>query len=89
MYNYKVVATITEIRGGGKCSYEHKVGDSFEFNHLTPGGLCQFAYDALRSAVAALLYGGAFPWAGENETTTWACPDPDNTVVFELRRVAV
>ncbi len=86
MYKYKVVATIIEIRGEGKCSYGHKVGDSFEFTQFTPGGLCQFAYDALRPAVAALLYGGNFPWFENSDVSTWACPDPDRPVIFELRR---
>ena len=36
MYKYKVIATIVEIRGEGKCSYGHKVGDSFEFGKFTP-----------------------------------------------------
>lgn len=89
MYKYKVIATIVEIRGEGKCSYGHQVGDRFEFTGFTPGGLCQFAYDALRSAVAALLYGGQFPWAENSEVSTWACPDPERPVIFELRRVSV
>lgn len=87
MYRYKIIATIIEIRGDGVCSYGHKTGDSFEFTERTPTGLCQFASDSLRSAVAALLYGGQFPWVRDSEVTTWACPDPDRPVIFELRRV--
>lgn len=89
MYKYKVLATIIEIRGEGKCSYGHQVGDSFEFGPCTPGGLCQYAYDSMRSAVATLLYGGQFPWMKNSDVTTWCCPDPDRTVVFELRRIPV
>jgi len=87
VYKYKVIARIVEIRGEGKCSYGHKVGDTFEFTEFTPGGLCQFAYDSLRSAVAALLYGGSFPWMVDSNTTTWTCPDPDRPVIFELTRL--
>lgn len=89
MYKYKVVATIIEIRGDGVCSYGHKVGDSFEFTQYTPAGLCQFACDSLRSAVAALLYGGQFPWMQNSDVSTWACPDPERPVIFELKRVPV
>lgn len=89
MYKYKVVAKIVDIRGEGKCSYGHKVGDTFEFTGYTPGGLCQFAYDSLRSAVAALLYGGSFPWMEDSNVTTWACPDPDRPVIFELTRIPI
>ena len=88
-YKYKVVAKIIEIRGEGTCSYGHQVGDKFEFDQFTPGGLCQFAADSLRSAVATLLYGGTFPWLNEGDISTWACPDPDRPVIFELRRIAI
>lgn len=87
MYKYKVIATIKEIRGEGSCPYGHKVGDVFEFGSYTPAGLCHFAYESLHSAVAVTLYGGKFPWAREGQPTTWGCPDPDRTVVFELARV--
>ncbi len=87
MLRCKVVATVVEIRGEGRCSYGHRVGDTFEFTEFTPGGLCRFAYGSLQAAVATLLYGGRFPWAGEDEPTRWACPDPDRPVIFELRRV--
>jgi len=89
LYHYKVIATIVEIRGEGKCSYGHEVGDRFEFTRYTPAGLCQFACDSIRSAAATLLYGGRFPWAKDSDTTTWACPDPERPVIFELRRVPV
>lgn len=87
MINYKVVATIIEIRGEGVCSLGHKVGDSFEFGFCSPEGLCHFAHDSLQSAVAITLYGGNFPWVKEGQSTTWACPDPDRPVIFELKRV--
>lgn len=89
MYKYKVIATIVEIRGDGKCSYGHKVGDSFEFTQFTPARLCQFAYDSMRSAVAALLYNGQFPWTNNSDVSFWACPDPERPVIFELKRVPV
>ncbi|OPX88079.1 MAG: hypothetical protein A4E53_02236 [Pelotomaculum sp. PtaB.Bin104] len=89
MYQYKVIATVVEIRGDGECSYGHHVGDSFEFTRFTPAGLCQFAYDSMRSAVAALLYGGQFPWAKDSDVSFWSCPDPERPVIFELKRVPV
>ncbi len=85
-YKYKVIAEVVEIRGEGKCSYDHKVGDRFEFTHLLPGGLCHFAYASLDLAVSILLFGGEFPWAKGDRSTIWSCPDPDRTVIFRLTR---
>jgi uncharacterized repeat protein (TIGR04076 family) len=85
-YKYKVIAEVVEIRGDGRCSYGHKVGDRFEFTHLLPGGLCHFAYASLELGVSALLFGGELPWAKGSESTTWSCPDPDRTVIFKLTR---
>jgi len=33
-----------------------------------------------------MLCGGSFPWAQDPNKATIACPDPENAVVFELRR---
>ncbi len=85
-YKYKVIAEVIEIRGEGKCSYGHQVGDKFEFTHLLPGGLCHFAYASLEMAVTALLFGGKFPWIRGDDPSTWSCPDPDRTVIFKLTR---
>jgi uncharacterized repeat protein (TIGR04076 family) len=86
VYKYKVIAEVVEIRGDGKCSYGHKVGDRFEFTHLLPGGLCHFAYASLDLAVSTLLFGGEFPWAKGDRSTNWSCSDPDRPVIFKLTR---
>jgi uncharacterized repeat protein (TIGR04076 family) len=85
-YKFKVIAEVVEIRGEGKCTYGHRIGDRFEFTHLLPGGFCHFAYASLEPAISALLFGGKFPWVKEGEATTWSCPDPDRTVIFKLTR---
>ena len=75
MYKYKVIATIIEIRGEGKCSYGHKVGDSFEFGQFTP----ETVSACLRFfcvPVAAPFYGGYFPWLRIVKFPP-TCPDPD------------
>jgi len=33
------------------------------------------------------MYGGAFPWESDPDVARAACPDADNPVVFELRRL--
>jgi len=34
-----------------------------------------------------LMFGGTFPWSPDPEAVTVACPDAENPVVFELRRI--
>ena len=71
----------------GTCAAGHKVGDEWVVGEKTPGGLCLFAFSALLPTITPLMFGSSFPWESEPGMTTTACPDPDNPVVFELRRV--
>lgn len=70
----------------GTCSAGHKVGDTFVIGDRTPAGMCSWAFYTLFPFAEVLQYGGAFPWEKDPDKTTVACPDPDNPVVFELRR---
>ena len=71
----------------GTCELGHKVGDEWVTDGKTPGGLCLFAFGSLLPAITPLMFDASFPWEKEPDMTTTACPDPDNPVVFELRRV--
>ena len=81
----KLVASV--VRQKGTCEAGHQVGDEFDVSGLTPGGMCPFAFYTMFPFVATLQYGGSFPWETDPDKSTVACPDADNTVVFELRRV--
>jgi uncharacterized repeat protein (TIGR04076 family) len=37
--------------------------------------------------VYAMRYGVEFPWAENKDAIYNACPDPENPVVFEIRRI--
>jgi len=37
--------------------------------------------------IFAMLYGIEFPWAEDKDVIFNACPDAENPVVFEIRRV--
>jgi len=37
--------------------------------------------------VYALRYGAEFPWAKNKDVIQNACPDAENPVVFEIRRI--
>jgi uncharacterized repeat protein (TIGR04076 family) len=71
----------------GHCEAGHKVGDQWLVGEKTPEGICIFAFSSLFPFITPLMYGGSFPWEKDPDKTTVACPDPDNPVVFEIRRV--
>ena len=71
----------------GICSAKHKIGDEWVIGQHTPPGLCHSAFNALYPNARALMFGGILPWSANPETATVACPDAENPVVFELRRL--
>ena len=71
----------------GTCAAGHKVGDQFVIGEKTPPGLCSWAFNSLFPFAEVLQFGGAFPWEKDPDKASLACPDPENQVVFELRRV--
>jgi uncharacterized repeat protein (TIGR04076 family) len=84
---YTIVARV--ISQKGTCAAGHRVGDEFVLDEKTPPGLCSWAFHSLFPFAEVLKYGGFFPWEKDPVKTTVACVDPDNPVVFELRRVPV
>ena len=70
----------------GSCEAGHKVGDTFVIGQQTPLNLCSWAFQSLFPFAEVLQFGGSFPWESDRNKTTVACPDPENPVVFELRR---
>jgi len=78
--------SIKVISQKGHCEAGHKVGDEWLVGEKMPQGMCLFAFASLFPFITPLMYGGAFPWEKDPDRTTVACPDPDNPVVFELRR---
>ena len=72
----------------GRCEAGHKVGDEFSVSPVkTPEGVCPWAFYTLFPFAEALQFGGSFPWEKDRNKAKVACPDADNPVVFELRRV--
>lgn len=82
---YQVIARV--ISQKGHCSAGHKVGDEFLIGDVVPNGMCSWAFYSLFPFVSALKSGGIFPWEKDADKTTVACPDAENPVVFELRRI--
>ena len=71
----------------GHCGAGHKVGDEWVMGQNTPAGICLSALYSIFPNAKVLRFGGGFPWRDDPATTTVACPDANNPVVFELRRL--
>jgi uncharacterized repeat protein (TIGR04076 family) len=71
----------------GTCVNGHKVGDEFVISRTTTDGICLGAFGAFFSFLRTLMFGGTFPWSPDPDAATVACPDAENPVVFELRRI--
>jgi uncharacterized repeat protein (TIGR04076 family) len=82
---YDVIVEV--VSQNGHCALGHKVGDQWTIGQMTPAGIYYSAYNAIHPNVQILMFGGVFPWARDPDTTRVACPDGQNPVIFELRRV--
>jgi len=70
------------------CRFGHKVGDIIRFDGKTiKGDICYSALTVLLPKVYSMRYGAEFPWAEDRDAIENACPDPENQVVFEIRRI--
>ncbi len=72
----------------GTCAFGHKVGDKIVFDgRSVKGDVCYSALMVLLPKVYSMRYGAEFPWAERKDVIFNACPDAENPVVFEIRRV--
>lgn len=85
MGEYTVRAKVVRILEGGKCPVGIQVGDEFDLSNNDPP-LCHWAYNAMYPVTCIFSYGGALPWGDDPDCTEFCCPDPNNPVVFEIRR---
>ena len=83
---YDVEVTVKSQKG--TCAFGHKVGDRVFFDgRSVKGDICYSALVVLLPKVFAMRYGVEFPWSKDKAMISNACPDPENPVVFEIRRV--
>jgi uncharacterized repeat protein (TIGR04076 family) len=82
----RIIAKVVSQKG--TCEVGHKVGDEFNISENKPvPKICPWAFYTLFPFAKTLQFGGSFPWEKDPDKARVACPDPDNPVVFELRRV--
>ncbi len=82
---YEVAVKV--ISQKGTCANEHKVGDEWVIGAKTSAGICLSAFNALYPDLRVLMFGGALPWESDPDACRKACPDAENPVVFQLRRL--
>jgi uncharacterized repeat protein (TIGR04076 family) len=86
---YRIIARVAELRhesGKSPCRL-YKLGDEFDLSKPEEKEkICRWAYNAMFPFLTVLEYGGTLPWEADPGRTYVACPDPNNVVVFELRR---
>ncbi|MEW6171020.1 MAG: TIGR04076 family protein [Candidatus Omnitrophota bacterium] len=83
----KLEVVIEEV--SGKCFYNYKVGDKFEFSGLkTPEGFCGAAYHALFPVLFALNFGAKYHFMDNPDSiNTTTCPD-HGAVRFRTTRIS-
>lgn len=82
---FKLVGRISMIKG--TCSAGHKVGDEFDLSgHLAPP-LCATFYHDIWPWVQTFKYGGELPYLKDKDFLVLQCPDWQNAVRIELRRM--
>jgi uncharacterized repeat protein (TIGR04076 family) len=83
---YDVEVKVRSVRGS--CFFGHKVGDTTYFDGKTiKGNICYSALMMLLPKIYSMKYGAEFCWAENRDPLSNACPDPDNPVVFQIRRI--
>ncbi len=83
---YPIEVRAVEIRGRGICPQDIEVGDVFRSDREV-GAVCHWAAHTLLPFTTALRFGGDLPWEAEIGVARICCPDPENSVVFEIRRI--
>jgi uncharacterized repeat protein (TIGR04076 family) len=82
------VVEVTVRSQKGNCAFGHRVGDKIVFDGKSVrGDICYSALMVLLPKVFAMRYDANFPWAEDKNVILNACPDGENPVVFEIRRI--
>jgi uncharacterized repeat protein (TIGR04076 family) len=79
--------TCKVISQKGNCDFHHKIGQTFEVKNGIPLNMCPSATYTLLPYLHGLTYGASYPWEPDRDIARIACPDGDNPIVFELRRL--
>ena len=79
---YQIKARIISQKGHAMQQW-----DQFIIGDVVPTGMCAWAFYTLFPFVSGLQSGDSFHWEKDSDKTNVDCPDAENPVVFELRRI--
>ena len=79
--------TVMVVSQKGTCHAGHEVGDQWTIAPKTPEGICLGAFHSLSPAAMMLVSGAPITFGDNPNVVRIACPDSENPVVFELRRL--
>lgn len=82
----KVVAKVIEMNN--PCTIGMQPGDEFELSTHKCGEFCGLFYSNIAGWVRVLQFGGTFK-PDNPDVMTWTCPNGNNQVKVELRRITV
>jgi uncharacterized repeat protein (TIGR04076 family) len=85
---HPIEVRVVEIRGRGTCPQGIQVGDQFRSDREV-GAVCHWEAHTLLPRTTGLRFGGNVPWESEPGLARVDCPDPDNSVVFQVHRLQV
>jgi uncharacterized repeat protein (TIGR04076 family) len=87
-YTPPVRITVVDVLGDGKPSCGYAKGDTWLISSdELPAGLCVWALVSMAPFLAVLRFSGSMPWETDKDVASVCCSDPNNPVVFELRRL--
>jgi len=81
----KALAKIIEKQGD--CTIGMDIGDEFELSTHKCGEFCGYFYHNIFGWVQMLQFGGTFPIGEDPDVLVWECPNPNNRLKAEIRRI--
>ena len=74
----------------GTCALGHHIGNTILITEDgVSGKICISALYSLLPKAFAMMFNARFPWLEDQCVATHACPDAQNPVMFEIRRVSM
>ncbi|MBI2906899.1 MAG: TIGR04076 family protein [Chloroflexi bacterium] len=84
-YEYRVTGRVSRIKG--TCSAGHKEGDEFDFSSSLAPPLCAGFFHDIWPWVQIFRSGGSLPYLKDPDFLVLQCPDFQNCLRIELRRI--
>lgn len=82
---HKVMIRVVDMEG--ECTIGMKKGDEFEVSIYKCGDFCGYFYHHVFNWICLLQFDGAFPLGKDADTIEAECPNFENRVRVELKRI--